>query len=343
MVGGKREPAIKNWVTYVNIKSNLTIIQNFPRFDSESKIWTFIALAIAVLALSFAPILIRFSQHDLGPYGTVFNRFWIASLALVLSNKAIRLWRRIRSHDAPSEARANYTVKDFVYLAIGTSLDSLSFVTWTWSLAKTTVANASLLHNTTPIFAVLGGYLLLNQTFSKSFLIGTSLSLGGVILIGLEDFHISQETLVGDGAALLSAFLYACIFLVTEQLRTKFDAGTILLWYSSLSSLFLLPFVLIFEDRLFPQSLSGWAAVSGLGLFCTVVGAGALFYSLKYLSSGFVSLVMLLKSAIAAMLAWIIFGESLSWLSGLVFVCVLSGIYLANSDYISKESDIPES
>lgn len=309
----------------------------------DSPIWTVIALAIAVLALSFAPILIRFSEHDLGPYGTVFNRFWIASLALVFGSQAVRLWDKIQNHDVPSETRENYTVQDFVYLAIGTSLDSLSFVTWTWSLAKTTVANASLLHNTTPIFAVLGGYLLLNQSFSRGFLMGTGLSLGGVILIGLEDFHISQETLFGDGSALLSAFLYACIFLVTEQLRKKFDAGTILLWYSSLSSLFLLPCVLIFEDRLFPQSLSGWAAVSGLGLFCTVIGAGALFYSLKHLSSGFVSLVMLLKSVIAAMLAWVIFAENLSWLSGLVFVFVLSGIYLANSDYIAKESDVPES
>ena len=324
------------------MKANLTLFQSFPRFDGEPKIWTATALAIAILALSFAPILIRFSEHDLGPYGTVFNRFWIASLALVLGNQSVKLWGRIRNHESPSEAREQYTVQDFVYLAIGTSLDSLSFVTWTWSLSKTTVANASLLHNTTPIFAVLGGYLFLNQTFGRGFLMGTSLSLGGVILIGLEDFHISQETLVGDGSALLSAFLYASIFLVTEQLRKKFDAGTILLWYSSLSSLFLLPWVLIFEDQLFPQSLSGWAAVSGLGLFCTVIGAGALFYSLKHLSSGFVSLVMLLKSVLAAMLAWIIFGESLSWLSGLVFVCVLSGIYLANSDYISKESDVPE-
>jgi drug/metabolite transporter (DMT)-like permease len=94
---------------------------------------------------------------------------------------------------------------------------------------------------------------------------------------------------------------------------------------------------------LFPQSLSGWAAVGGLGLFCNVIGAGALFYILKHLSSGFVSVVMLSKSVISAILAWIIFAEGLSWLSGIVFVFVLSGIYLANSDYIEEDPDVLES
>jgi putative Mn2+ efflux pump MntP len=82
-----------------------------------------IALAIAVLALSFAPILIRFSEHELGPYGTVFNRFWIASLALVLVNQIISFLRKSQNKEVSSEEREHYTVQDFIYLAIGTGLD----------------------------------------------------------------------------------------------------------------------------------------------------------------------------------------------------------------------------
>ncbi len=43
---------------------------------------------------------------------------------------------------------------------------------------------------------------------------------------------------------------------------------------------------------------------------------------------------MLLEPIIAAFLAWAIFAEELSFLNGLTFVLVLSGIYLAKSDKV---------
>ncbi|WP_293097819.1 DMT family transporter [Moorena sp. SIOASIH] len=202
----------------------------------------------------------------------------------------------------------------------------------TGSVKKTSVANSNLLHNTTPIFAAVGGWLLLNQSFNPRFLIGMILALGGTFIIGFHDFNLAQDTLIGDSVALLSAFFYAATLLVTEHLLVKFEANTLLLWFYSLSSLLLLPCTLLFEDRLLPASFSGWFAVISLGLFCSLIGASALVYSLKQFSSSFVSLILLLEPIIAAFLAWLIFAEELSWLNGLTFIIVLSGIYLAKSD-----------
>ncbi|WP_366557793.1 EamA family transporter [Okeania sp. SIO1I7] len=70
-------------------------------------------------------------------------------------------------------------MKDFFYLFIVAILDIICLVSWAWSLTKTTVANSNLLHNTTPIFAVLSGWLLLSQSFGSRFLISTILALGG--------------------------------------------------------------------------------------------------------------------------------------------------------------------
>ena len=300
----------------------------------SSAIWGSSSLAIAIFALSSSPILTRITEHDMGPYGTIFNRFWIASLALGLGKVIKLLWDKHSGRLSTTDNTDNkaYTVKDFLSLFLVASLDSICLVTWAWSLTKTSVANSNLLHNTTPIFAAVGGWLLLSQSFNRRFLIGMLLALGGTFLIGFNDFHIDRETLIGDSVALLSALFYAATLLVTENLRVKFDTSTILLWLYTLGGLLLLPLTLLFEDRLFPASFSSWSAVIGLGLCGSIIGLGALFYSLKQFSSSFVSLILLLEPMIAAVLAWLIFAEKLSWLNGLTFIIVLSGIYLAKSD-----------
>ncbi|WP_424094481.1 DMT family transporter [Moorena producens] len=297
----------------------------------SSAIWGSSSLAIAIFALSFAPILIRIIENDLGPYGTIFNRLWIASLALGLGKVVKLLWDK-HSGRLSTTAKKPYTFQDFFYLFLLASSESAFLVTWAWSLTKTSVANSNLLHNTTPIFAAVGGWLLFSQSLNRRFIIGMILALGGTFVIGFQDFNLARDTLIGDSAALLSAFFDAGSLLIIEHLLVKFETSTILLWNFTLSSLLLLPCTLLFEDRLLPASFSVWFALIALGLFGSIIGLGALVYSLKQFSSSFVSLILLLEPIIAAFLAWLIFAEELSLLNGLMFIIVLSGIYLAQSD-----------
>jgi drug/metabolite transporter (DMT)-like permease len=308
----------------------MTTVNEKVETKEDSAILAVISLVIAIVALSFAPILTRITENELGPYATIFNRFWITSLALILGNGIKILWEK-QKNDLSTTAQKTYTLQDFFYLFLGAVLETVCLVAWAWSLTRTTLANSNLLHNTTPIFAVLGGWLLLSQSFNRRFLIGMIIALGGTLVIGIQDFSLDPDTLTGDSVALLSAIFYAGALLVTERLRAKFGTTIILIWYCSLSCLFLLPCTFLFENRLFPASVSGWWAVVALGIFCTVIGVSALYYSLKFLSSSFVSLILLLEPIIAAFLAWVIFAEKLSFLNCLMFLVVLFGIYLAQS------------
>ncbi|NEN93471.1 MAG: hypothetical protein F6K48_33160 [Okeania sp. SIO3H1] len=58
----------------------------------ESPILSITFLGIAVITLSISPILTRISENELGAYATIFNRFWITSLALILGNSIKILW-----------------------------------------------------------------------------------------------------------------------------------------------------------------------------------------------------------------------------------------------------------
>jgi drug/metabolite transporter (DMT)-like permease len=284
-------------------------------------------LFLAILALSFAAIFIKLSERELGPVATIFNRFWVATLILGLGNVIKTLSER-HSHDS-SLQKQHYTVSDLVLLLVMSCFFSGTLITWAWSLTQTSVANSNLLHNVTPLFTTLMGWLFLRQCFEGRFLLGMVLAISGSILIGLGDLQVASDNFTGDSLAILSAVFSAANLLTVEKLRAKFSATTILLWCSFFGTLLTFPLVLLTEDVLFPYSWAGWLAIIAQALVCQVLGQSLQAYNLKQFSSGFVAVFLLLDPVITAILAWIIFSEQLSPLNCLAFSVVLTGIYLA--------------
>jgi drug/metabolite transporter (DMT)-like permease len=76
--------------------------------------------------------------------------------------------------------------------------------------------------------------------------------------------------------------------------------------------------------------MSGLAVLS-LGLVSQCLGLGLLTFCLSRFTSAVVSVSLLAVPAITAVLAWILFAETLTLVNGLTFVVVLMGIYLAIS------------
>jgi drug/metabolite transporter (DMT)-like permease len=147
------------------------------------------------------------------------------------------------------------------------------------------------------------------------------------VTIGWDDFQIAGDRFWGDLLALLSAFLYAVYLLVSEKLRIEFNTVTILLWRCAIGTLLILPIVLLTEESLFPNSWQGWLIVISLAVICQGIGQGLLIYSLNQFSSSFLAVFLLLQPVLTALLAWLIFEETLNLINGLAFVLVLAGIY----------------
>jgi drug/metabolite transporter (DMT)-like permease len=300
------------------------------------KLFPLLTLTLAIVAVSCAAIFIRFAEQELGANATVLNRLAIATVAF-WALTAIQDWRQPwpptlpltwkQGWQKPSADRLNDGIKLIAVAAVS----SASVVLWAQSLTETSIANSTLLRNLTPIFTSLGGWLLLGQQFDRRFILGTVIAVLGAIAIGVEDFQISHEHLLGDGLALLSAVLYGTNLLLVEGLRSRLSTSTILLWRCGIGTVLLFPIASLLEEQLFPQTWQVWLAVAALALVCQVLGQGLLVYSLKQFSSGFIAVVLLLEPILAAILAWAIFAEALDWTNWLAFVMVLSGIYLARS------------
>ncbi|MGL5062581.1 MAG: DMT family transporter, partial [Microcoleus sp.] len=54
--------------------------------NSKGNFWAVISLLAALLAVSFAAIFIRFSEQEISPNATVFNRLWIATVVFGMWN-----------------------------------------------------------------------------------------------------------------------------------------------------------------------------------------------------------------------------------------------------------------
>lgn len=232
----------------------------------------FILLFIAVLLVSLDPVLTRLSENDLGANATVFNRELIAAVIFLFWQGIQWIWKSQFQDVSSSESKPITFGTILIFLAV-VICGEACLVTWALSLTQTSVANSNLLHNLPSVFAVLGGWLFLGQKFDKTFIIGMIIAVGGAISIGIQDLQVSTNHLIGDGWALFSAVVYAGYFLTIEKLRSQFSSLTISLWYCILSSLILLPFVLVFEDQLFPSSIFGWVNILSLSLLCQVIAS----------------------------------------------------------------------
>lgn len=297
--------------------------------DQNQVLIPLLLILIAVFMLSLAPIFVRVSEQELSPNATVFNRFWISAVILgVWEGIAIIRTRVSKSFPEPQES---LTIQDIGLFVLSTGFGAVNLATWAWSLTQTNIANSNLLHNLTPFFVTIGGWLFLRQTFDNKFIMGLVLASIGVIVIGIEDFQLATTHFTGDTIALLSAVFYAAHSLSAEKLRVKFSATTIILWSCLLRSLLMLPILLVFDEKIFPVSVNGWLAVISLALLCQVLAMGIMIHNMKRFSAGFLSLFLLLDPIMTAILAWVIFSEKLSVTNWLAFLIVLAGIYIAKS------------
>ncbi len=285
-------------------------------------------LCIALSAISFAPIFIRFGETELSANATVFNRLLIF---LVVFGLGQFISSRLTPAETEAEALDPPTLKQWILLFSVGTISVCSLGLWAISLAYTTVAKSMLLNNLTPLFTSIGAFLFFGQRFDKRFLIGMAIALSGALYLGLEDLTGNEGLLIGDLYALLSAVFLGTYFLLVEQLRSRFSATTILLWRCAVGSALLLPLILLNGEQLFPTTLPACLAVIGLGIISEGLGQRLLADAMAELSSSFVCLFLLLEPVISALLAWAIFDEALNQTTWVGFAVVLLGIYLAQS------------
>ncbi|HEY0523550.1 MAG TPA: DMT family transporter [Stellaceae bacterium] len=286
--------------------------------------WALAALLFGGIAIALSPIFVRLSE--LGPTATAFYRTALAVPALFLWMQAEG---RVRKAPQPATAAGRLPPRAAWALATPAFFLAGDLILWHWSIRFTSVANATLLANFTPIFVTLFGFLLFGQRVRPAFLGALAVTVAGAAVLVGESVSLSRTSMVGDALGIVTATFYASYILSVARLRTQFGTAAIMAWTALGTSVLLFPAALASGESLWPATVYGWSILLGLALVSHSIGQSTITFALAHLPASFSSVGLLVQPAMAAVFAWAILGEPLTVARMAGGAIVLIGILLA--------------
>ena len=281
------------------------------------------AIVTGALCIAFAPIFVRLSE--LQPTATAFQRMLLALPLFVLWD-GLDASRR-RRVDGTSRVRLDARQRWMLVLA--GLFFAADLAVWHWSIAYTSVANSTLLANMAPLVVTVVAWLFFHERISRGFVAGLVLALAGAVLLVQAGSGSGAHHLLGDALALSTAFFYAGYLLTVKDLRRTVGTARLMVVSSAVSAACLLAVSLVQGESLWPSTARGWLVVLGLAWLAQVVGQGLIAFGMARLPASFSSVSLLLQPPAAAVLAWLLLGESLSGWQLAGGAAVLAGIVWA--------------
>jgi len=200
---------------------------------------------------------------------------------------------------------------------------------WHLAILGTTVANATFLATTMPVWVALGAVALLGERVTLATLSGLALCLaGGGALVG-ESFSFAPGRLAGDIYGTITAIFFGGYMLAVRAARARHGPGKVAFVATAITAMCLLAIALVTEPTLIPRSASGFAALIALAVVSQVAGQGLLAVALGTLPATFSSLVLFFEAIAAAAFGWLILGEALGPVQLFGGVLILIGIWVA--------------
>lgn len=274
------------------------------------------AVALGGALIGLAPIAVRLS--DLGPLGTNLWRF-------VFALPILALW----AGQAARPAR-----RDVFWLLAAGILFGIELNLWAIALTKTTVANATFLTNTTPVFAAAFGWLVFKERLGAGVLLGGATALIGAALLATARAQAGagpatpEEGWLGDALALTAALGYAAYLLIVRSLGSRASVGAVMFWAAVSSALLTLALCLVAREPLLPHSWQGWAILVGLGVIVQAGGQGLIAFGVGRLPIVVSTVLLWTQPLAAAALSWVLFSERLGVIALIGAALVLAGLYV---------------
>ena len=279
---------------------------------APSRATALLVLIAAACVLAFAPILVRLTET--GPAAAGFWRFAFAMpLLLVLTAR-------------PGGGGMGLPSK---WMALAAAFFVLDLSFWHYGIVMTSVANATVLCNLTPVVVTLFAWFAFKERPKRLFVVALGLAMAGAFAMSAgADGGQGTNPPLGDIFSLSVALWYAGYFLAVQAARRTAGAMKVMLWSTGLGLPLLLVVSLALGERLFPATAAGWWACAAMGVM-HVAGQGGVAWSLGRLPASLTAVTILIQPVVAAALGWLIFHETMTPAQMIGGAVVLAAIVLA--------------
>ena len=279
------------------------------------------SLFLGAVLLGSSAIFVRFSETS--PSLTAFYRAFLALPFLLI-------WVLGSKNNLPVKS---YLTKDnLVFLLLAGVFFGSDMAVWNWSISFTSVAHATLMANTAPIFVTFIAFFFLRQKIETSFFSALFLAFMGVSIVVLAGSGSDSSRLLGDSLGLIAAIFYAAYILAIKKLTNSIPPAHTLFFATLFTALFLFPIGFLEADAFFPSSQRGWLVLLAYALVSQALAQGLITFGISRLSAHLSSLTLLIQPVAAAIYGWLLLSESINLWQGVGGVIVLFGIYLATKE-----------
>jgi drug/metabolite transporter (DMT)-like permease len=268
-----------------------------------------------------AAIFIRFLQ-DLDTFSIVFWRLVIACLALAV------VLVLLKKSFSVNLVRKN--VMDLLVLSLFLGLHFILFVS---AVKDTTILNATVLVNTTPIFSMIASVLLLKLKPSRFSMAGLIISFFGVCLIAYAETVTTKgnnfsPSLKGDLEAVLAALVESFYLNYGKRIRSQMSILSIMLPIYLFTAIIVGALGVATSVTLtIPYDTAIILPLLGLGILPTAIAHTFYFSSLSDLKSFETATMALLEPVGATILGIVFFHEIPAYLFILGAALVLFGVF----------------
>lgn len=205
---------------------------------------------------------------------------------------------------------------------------SLFYISYQYAVKTGGAAFASVLLYTAPAWVVVCSNFFYRERL-------TPIKLGAVALVISGVFLISRSGGAGGGSVsvglvalisgLASGFCYSLYYTIGKHFSGKYSSANLFFYLLPIGALGIVPFV-----EFGPKTMEAWLALVGLSVVSTFVANLCYYKGIQYLEAGRASIVATLEPVVAAVTAFVFFGEYFTMIgylgASLIIVAVLATI-----------------
>lgn len=277
------------------------------------------AVVVITFAAATAPVFIRFAQAAAVP------SLAIIAIRLILST----LFLTPFAWGQHANAMKRLSRADWLWALAAGAIHAIGLCCLFFALENTTVLVNSVLRRTSPLWTIVLEMVVLQASFSGYVWGGLGVTLLGSALVafgGAAAFDAGQRPLLGAGLSVLDALMSAGYLVIGRKLRDKLPFlayAWVLFAAASLTALFI---VFITGTPLLGFSEVGYGWIVVITIIAQLIGHLPMNFAVRYFPATYLSVLLQFSVIAAALMAFLYFGETPTWLqvvgSGLIVVGV---------------------
>lgn len=273
-------------------------------------------MCLSALSFSLMQMAVKFTSANVPVYEQVFFRNFIM---LIISVIALKIQKKPFLRDKSN------LLKLFNRGFFG----MLGVVLYFYATKYLPSADAAILQKSSPFFVAIFAFFLMKERLTKVEIVAFIIAFAGTIIVtkpGIQGINLPSLS------GLLSAMFAAVAYVIIAMLKNKEDSFTIMLSFSLVTSIFMLPFVI--KNPYLPNYIE-WMGLIAIGIFGAL---GQYFITLSYsmANAGKVSIFNYTSVIFSAILGYIFFGDTIDYISLIGIIFVFFAAYLVYNEKMSS-------